>query len=165
MTKHTVQEYEAITCEDALCRIAREMLEYAQTHPFDHKAATKEAIDHGDMEVVGNMIRIRGAGRIESMKGYNRFLTIVPLNEEVDRFHALQFTYTHTTVPEGHENWGNRIGQLTVIDNQKHDLPESLIKYAAMFLQAVGVAATTDVWFPVKTPPHVKIAFHKLESQ
>ena len=161
MAEHVVQQYETIRNQDEFRRVVRQMEDFAQKNPFDHKAATEEAVKHGDIEIRGDMVRVRGSKRIPMMDKYNRFLTILPINEEDGAIHAFQFTYTYTSVPENMvERFGQWVGQLTVIDNQRVPIPESLSDYLACFLDEVGVE---DAWWPqANTPPHVLIMFHKL---
>jgi hypothetical protein len=135
-----MQYYEVIKDDEYLHEIANEQIAYAEEHPFDCKAAVKEAeaLRGVKRETVGPMLRVSG-GMLDSMKPYTKFLALVDGNTTK----PLQISYTESEVD------GGKICQLTIVDNLKQALDEADIKRIASAYLDMNEAKI------IETPPNV----------
>jgi hypothetical protein len=145
---HILVAYKPISSEKEMLAFAREMIEYAEQHPFDVKKATAEAFRQEaegsvecEMRDMG-MLRVRGSRMSEEINQYNRFVFLDT---------PLQLTYVEMDALDG-------IVQLTIVNNMKIPLPKETIEQVAEFFIDIDQPAVV-----VETPPHVSVIVQKKE--
>lgn len=132
------QEYKFIKDEGTLQQIVTEMKNYAALHVFDTEKAAKQALDSGEGEEYGPMVRIRG-DHLKIAIPYTQFITL-------DGKTPLQLTLVEMHVDN------KRVLQLSIVENKKQPLQAEQIAYIVDMFFSDGIVP------PLELPDHVFIA-------
>ena len=146
---HVIVAYKPISSEEEMKAFAREMIQYAEQHPFDVTQATEEVLlqeAEGKVECEVRdmgMLRVRGSHMSEQIHKYNRFVFLDT---------PLQLTYVEMDADLG------KIVQLTIVSNLKIPLATETIEQVAEYFIDIDQPAVK-----VETPPHVAVIVQKKE--